>query len=109
LPRSPGLPAGYTKHKLLYNPASETLIVELRSSVMPHVVPTRLFVRHKGTEAYEEIGSSSEGVSYESPVTCEKCPIVVFNSMEWDKKSKPRTGDTLREDNRGQPAKDALT
>jgi len=87
VPRSPGLPAGYTKHKLLYNPTSETLIVELRSPAA-RLLPTRLFARHKGAEAYEQIGSPPEGVSYESPVTCEKRPIVVFNSMEWDKEGR---------------------
>jgi hypothetical protein len=84
VPRSPGLPAGYARHKLLYNRASEMLIVELRSFAGPHVLPTRLFARHQGTEAYEQIASPSEGVSYESPVTCEKCPIVVFNASKWN-------------------------
>jgi hypothetical protein len=83
-PRSPGLPAGYTSSKLLYNIAAGTLILELRraSSIF---LPTRLFVRHKDAEAYEQIGSPAADVSYESPVTCEKHPLVVFNSKRWDK------------------------
>lgn len=79
-PTSPGLPSGYTyHHKLLYNNAAETLILELGPSF---VLPTRLFTRHKGKEAYEQIGSPPENVSYESPVTCEASPVVVFNSFK---------------------------
>jgi hypothetical protein len=84
-PTSLGLPAGYTSHKLLYNSAAETLILELRRAGAMHPLPTRLFVRHRDAEAYEQIGNPAEDVSYESPVTCEKHPIVAFNSLKWDK------------------------
>jgi hypothetical protein len=80
--KSPGVPAGYTSHKLLYNPASETLIAELRS---PRLFRTRLFMRHRTADAYEQIGNPTEGLSYESPLTCEKQPLVFFNSFIWDK------------------------
>jgi hypothetical protein len=80
-PKSPGLPSGYTSHKLLYNSAAEMLILELRAS-SAFVLPTRLFTRHKGKEAYEQIGSPADDVSYESPVTCESFPVVVFNSLK---------------------------
>lgn len=83
-PRSPGLPSGYTSHKLLYNDIAETLILELRAS-SAFALPTRLFTRHKGKEAYEQIGSPAEELSYESPVTCEGFPVVVFNSLKWGK------------------------
>ena len=82
-PKSPGVPAGYTTHKLLYNSASETVIVELRKLGGMHLSPRRLFIRPKDVDDYEQIGEPSEGVSYESPVTCEKEPLVVFNSMRW--------------------------
>ena len=39
-------------------------------------------MRRKDTEAYEQIGSPAEDVSYESPVTCESHPVVVFNSLK---------------------------
>jgi hypothetical protein len=87
-PKSPGLPAGYTSHKLLYNTAAETLILELRATSR-FLLPTRLFVRHKDTEAYEQIGSPAEEVSYESPVTCDRHSLVMFNSC---KRNKSRTG-----------------
>jgi hypothetical protein len=80
-PKSPGLPAGYTSHRLLYNWSAETLILELRASSRL-LLPTRLFVRRKDTEAYEQIGGPAENISYESPVTCGRHPIVVFNSLK---------------------------
>jgi Clp amino terminal domain, pathogenicity island component len=86
-PRSAGVPAGYMPNKLLYNPASETVIVELRSR--PHLLRSRLFMRRKGADAYEQIGNPPEDLSYESPVTCDKQPVVVFNSLTW---SKVKTG-----------------
>jgi hypothetical protein len=82
-PKSLGLPSGYTSHKLLYNNAAEMLILELRASF---VLPPRLFTRHISKEAYEEIGSPAEEVSYESPVTCESFPVVVFNSLKRGKR-----------------------
>lgn len=82
-PKSPGLPAGYTSHTLLYNSTAETLILELRRAGA--TLPARLFVRHKDVEAYEQIGNPAEDVSYESPVTCDGHPLVLFNSTKWDK------------------------
>lgn len=83
-PKSPGLPSGYTSHKLLYNHASGTLILELRAG-SAFVLPTRLFSRHKDKDGYEQIGSPDESVSYESPVTSESLPVVVFNALKWAK------------------------
>lgn len=82
--KSLGLPAGYRFHKLLYNNAAETLILELRHAAALQRLPARLFVRRKDAEAYEPIGNPTEGVSYESPVTCEKHPLVLFNSFKSD-------------------------
>lgn len=81
MPKSPGLPAGYTAHRLLYNKAAETLILEL-SAVSRFLLPTRLFVRHKDKERYEQIGSPADDVSYESAVTCDSLPLVMFNSFK---------------------------
>ena len=84
-PKSPGLPSGYTSHKLLYNNAAEMLILELCAS-SAFLLPTRLFIRHTSEEAYEQIGSPAEDVSYESPVTCERFPVVLFNSLKRGKR-----------------------
>jgi hypothetical protein len=80
LPKSPGMPAGYRWKQLLYNAASETIVVEMRSPGPPL---GRLFMRPKDAESYEQIGNPAADVSYESPVTCEKQPIVIFNSVKW--------------------------
>jgi len=85
-PRPPGLPLLYTSHKLLYNSAAETLILELLANP-PFLEATRLFTRHKDKKAYEQIGSPAESVSFESPVTCQSLPLVVFNSFKRGKQS----------------------
>ena len=86
-PRSPGIPSGYTPHKLLFNSAAQMLIVELRRASAMHLLPTRLFFRHKDAEVYQQIGTPGEEISYESPVTCNSLPIVIFNALKWDKSS----------------------
>jgi hypothetical protein len=83
-PRSPGVPAGYTSDRLLYNAASEMLILELRRAGAAHLLPSRLFVRHRDLEAYEQIGNPAEVVCFESAVTCQTKPVVVFNSAAMD-------------------------
>jgi hypothetical protein len=60
------------------------LILELRGAGK-ELLPTRLFMRHKDSEAYQQIGNPAEGLSFESPLTCDRQPIVVFNSIKWDK------------------------
>lgn len=81
--KSPGIPAGYRWKNLLYNPASESIIVEMARADTGHLPMSRLFTRHKDAEAYEQIGDPADNVSFEAPVTCEKQPIVIFNSMKW--------------------------
>jgi hypothetical protein len=92
-PKSPGLPAGYFGNTLLYNRPSETLILELHSIASRMQLPPRIFIRQKGEEAYEVIGNPGQDVSYESPVTCEKHPVVVFNSMKLDGRGRGRNWD----------------
>jgi len=82
--KSPGIPPGYAWPRLLYNQASEVLIVELQAAGQ-RFLPTRLFMRHRNSESYQPIGTPAEDVSYQSPVTCEKEPIVVFNSLRVEK------------------------
>ena len=82
-PKSPGLPAGYRSHRLLYNKAAAALILELRARSI--FDPTRLFARHKDIDAYEQVGNPNERVSYQSPVTCESLLLLMFNSMKLEK------------------------
>lgn len=78
--RAAGVPEGYSRPRVLYNAASESVILEVQNADKKSG-PTRLLVRHKDAEVYEPIGSPEEEVSYESAITCETRPIVVFNSM----------------------------
>ncbi len=85
-PKSPGMPAGYTWQQLIYNPASGTIIVAMERPVDRPLPPLgRLFMRHKDADAYEQIGDPADNVSYETPLTCEEQPIVIFNSIKWNK------------------------
>ncbi len=80
--KSPGIPAGYSWKNLLYNPASESIIVELTCAEMGHLPMTRLFMRHKDAEAYERVGDPADDLSFEAPVTCDQKPIVLFNTVK---------------------------
>jgi len=82
--KSPGIPAGYRWKTLLYNPASETIIVEMARSDTGHLPMSRLFMRNRSADAYEQIGNPADSVSYEAVVTSEKQPIIIFNSMKWE-------------------------
>jgi len=81
--KSPGIPAGYMWKRLLYNPASESVVIEMARTDTGHLPMSRLFTRRKDAIVYEPIGNPSDDVSYECPVTCEKQPIVIFNSVKW--------------------------
>jgi hypothetical protein len=84
-PKSPGIPVGSSWQQLLYNPASKTIVAEMRSVADRPLPPLgRLFMRPRHADAYEQIGNPADNVSYQTPVTCEKQPIVVFNSIKWD-------------------------
>lgn len=79
-----GIPEGYGSPKLLYNPSSETVVVEL-SSTGPEFRPTRLFARHRTSESYEAIGDPDDDISFESAVTCDSLPLIAFNAVKWDR------------------------
>jgi hypothetical protein len=82
--KSPGIPAGYRWKTLVYNPPSESIVVEMARTDTGHLPMSRLFTRHINGEGYEHIGNPSDDVSYESPITCDKQPIVIFNSIRWE-------------------------
>jgi ClpA/ClpB-like protein len=85
-PRSPGIPAGYTWQRLLYNPASKTIVLEMKCPLDRPLPPLgRLFMRRHNADGYEQIGDPAPDISYQTPVTCEKQPIVIFNSIKWDR------------------------
>jgi hypothetical protein len=82
--RAAGIPEGYTISRLLYNAADEVLIAELRG-MQDGCLPGRLVMRPTSAEKYEPIGSPDRDVSFESAATCEKEPILVFNSNTWQR------------------------
>jgi len=81
--RAAGIPDGYRFSGLLFNPASETIVLGLQS--VEETFRRRLFMRHKDTDVYEQIGTPADNISYESPVSCEKHPAVVFNALTYTK------------------------
>lgn len=87
--RAAGIPDGYTISQLCYNPASQTLVVELRGKNEGHLA-NRLVMRLKSSDKYEQIGNPGHDVSFESPVTSEKYPILVFNSKRWQRNAEGR-------------------
>jgi len=84
--REAGMPDGYTTSRVLYNPAAETLVLEVKA-LKGDSCPKRLLIRHRTAKRYEEICSPAEDISYESPATCEKLPIVVFNCKKYNRRS----------------------
>ncbi len=84
--REAGMPEGYTTSRLLYNPPSETLVIEVKA-LNGDSYPKRLLMRHRTAERYEEICSPAEDISYECPVTSAKLPIVVFNCKKYNRRS----------------------
>jgi ClpA/ClpB-like protein len=75
-----GIPPGYGFSQLLYNPSSGIQIVELCHGASERFHPNRLFVRLKGAERYEQLGTPEESCSQESAVTSPGQPILFFNS-----------------------------
>jgi hypothetical protein len=89
--REAGIPDGYTISDLLYNAAAEMLVLELKG-IKTEFSPKRLFTRHRAAERYERVGNPDEDISFESPATCEKQPIVVFNAIRFSKTSSGNFG-----------------
>ena len=82
--KSPGIPVGYKWKSLLYNPPSGTIIIEMTREDTGHLRLSRLFIRRRSAESYEPIGNPADDLSCESPVTCDKLPIVIFNTVKWE-------------------------
>jgi hypothetical protein len=83
--RSASIPEGYACPRLFYNAACETVVVELQGTGDESRHRRRLFARHKSAEVYEPIGNPAEDISYESIVTCERQPVIAFNSISYTK------------------------
>ena len=49
-------------------------------------------MRHKDSDAYEQVGNPPEGMCYESAVTCASQPILAFNSVKWKQSERGHWG-----------------
>ena len=89
-----GIPEGYAPRRLLFNPPSETMILELQGlGDITNWRPTRLYLKHKNAAKYTQIGSPDETTSYESPVASPKQPLLGFNVTTWRKAESYVSGD----------------
>ena len=87
--RAAGIPDGYTISRLLYTAAAEVIIAELRA-MNDGYLPQRLVMRPTSSDKYEPIGNPGPDVSFESAATCEKEPILAFNSKTWQRNPEGR-------------------
>lgn len=86
-----GIPIGYAYPKLLYNPASETLIIQVEGA--DELRPRRLLIKRKDAPKYEQVGSPDDMTSYEDPVVSMKQPLLAFNVQTWQKIERGVSGD----------------
>lgn len=86
-----GIPEGYGPRRLLYNPASETLIAELQS-VGEEFMPNKIYVRHKDEHAYEPLVPLLPAVSSESAVTSFARPLLFYISRRIVKRERDYAG-----------------
>lgn len=86
-----GIPEGYAYPKLLYNPASEMLIIQVEG--VDELRPKRLYMKHKDAPKYEQVGSPDDMTSYEDPVVSIEHPLLVFNVQTWQKLEQGVAGD----------------
>lgn len=86
------IPEGFGPHRLLYNPASETVIAELRS-IGEQFFPNRLYIRKKDSLKYEPIKDFEQLASSESAVTPLGLPLLFYLSNKLTKRDEGFTGD----------------
>jgi hypothetical protein len=82
-----GIPEGFGPYRLLYNPHSETVIVELRS-IGEQFFPNRAYIRRKDSIRYEPLKDVEQMVSSESIVTSLGHPLLFYLSNRFRKTEK---------------------
>ena len=73
------IPEGFGPYRLLYNPPSESVIIELRS-IGEQFFPNQLYTRQKDAPKYEPVKGLEPMVSSESPVTSLGRPLLFYLS-----------------------------
>ena len=86
------IPEGFGPYRLLYNPASETVIAELRS-IGEQFFPNQLYMRKKDSLKYEPIKALEPMVSSESAVTALGRPLLFYLSNRLTKTEEGFSGD----------------
>ena len=86
-----GIPEGYGDPRLLYNPPSATLIVEVHP-VGKAFLPSQIYFRHKDSVMYEPIRKPEPMVSCQSAVTSQGRPFLFYQSTKWVKQEDCYTG-----------------
>lgn len=86
------IPKGFGPYRLLCNPASETVIAELRSIGEEHF-PHRICIRKKDSPKYEPIKDFEQMLSSESAVTSLARPLLFYLSNKWTKRETGFSGD----------------
>jgi hypothetical protein len=79
------IPEGFGPYRLLYNPPSETVIIELRS-IGEQFLANQLYIRQKDAPKYEPVKSLEPMVSSESPVTSLGRPMLFYLSNRLTKR-----------------------
>jgi len=88
------IPEGFGPHRLLYNPPSETVIVEL-SSIGEEFFPNQIYIRKKDSPKYGPIKNLEKMVSAESAVTSLERPVLFYLSNKLTKMEKGFGGDLI--------------
>jgi hypothetical protein len=89
-----GLPAGYGSPSMLFNAATEMVILHVRSRA--GILPTsRLFLRRKDSSCYEPIVIRDGSFSCDSPVTTDSKPVLAFNTLRCEKTQTARKGEDV--------------
>lgn len=86
-----GIPEGYAYPRLLYNAASEMMIIQVEGT--DELRPKRLYMKHKDAPKYEQVGSPEDMTSYEDPVVSISHPLLAFNVQTWQKLEQGVGGD----------------
>ena len=88
------IPEGFGPYRLLYNPPSETVIVELRA-IGEEFFPNQVYIRKKDFPRYEPIKNLEKMVSSESAVTSLERPALFYLSNKLTKMDEGFSGDLI--------------
>ena len=89
-----GIPDGFGPYRLLYNPPSETVIIELRP-IGENFLPNQLFFRKKDVQRYEPVNHADSMTSTESVVTSLERPLLFYLSNKLTKRDRGYAGDLI--------------